>query len=177
MYQIRKIKRQALILTLFVVFMISMSYAAVPLYKLFCQVTGYGGTPMIGSNNSYSVSVGSIDVRFDSSLEKKAPLYFEPVSKTINVKIGENSLAFYKAKNKTNKEITTMSVFNVTPLQAGKYFNKIECFCFEEQKLSPNEEVEMPVSFFIDPEIKNDKFINEISEITLSYTMFIREEE
>ena len=75
-----------------------------------------------------------------------------------------------------NKEITTMSVFNVTPLQAGKYFNKIECFCFEEQKLSPNEEVEMPVSFFIDPEIKNDKFINEISEITLSYTMFIREE-
>jgi cytochrome c oxidase assembly protein subunit 11 len=69
-----------------------------------------------------------------------------------------------------------MSVFNVTPLQAGKYFNKIECFCFEEQKLSPNEEVEMPVSFFIDPEIKNDKFINEISEITLSYTMFIKEE-
>ena len=176
MQQIRRIKRQALILTLFVVFMVSMSYAAVPLYKLFCQVTGYGGTPMIGSNNSYSVNVGSIDVRFDSSLQKNAPLYFEPLLKTINVKIGENSLAFYKAKNKTNKEITTMSVFNVTPLQAGKYFNKIDCFCFEEQKLSPNEEVEMPVSFFIDPEIKNDKFINEISEITLSYTMFIKEE-
>ena len=177
MQQIRRIKRQALILTLFVVFMVSMSYAAVPLYKLFCQVTGYGGTPMIGSNNSYSVNVGSIDVRFDSSLQKNAPLYFEPLLKTINVKIGENSLAFYKAKNRTNKEITTMSVFNVTPLQAGKYFNKIDCFCFEEQKLSPNEEVEMPVSFFIDPEIKNDKFINEISEITLSYTMFIREED
>ena len=176
MYQIKKIKRQAIMLTLFVVFMISMSYAAVPLYKLFCQVTGYGGTPMIGSNNFNGVNVGSIDVRFDSSLQKNAPLHFKPVSKTINVKIGENSLAFYKAKNKTNKEITTMSVFNVTPLQAGKYFNKIECFCFEEQKLSPNEEVEMPVSFFIDPEIKNDKFISKISEITLSYTMFIKEE-
>jgi len=177
MYQIKKIKRQALILSLFVVLMISMSYAAVPLYKLFCQVTGYGGTPMIGSNNFSGANVGSINVRFDSSLRKNAPLYFKPVSKTINVKIGENSLAFYKAKNRTDKEITTMSVFNVTPLQAGKYFNKIDCFCFEEQKLSPKEEVEMPVSFFIDPEIKNDKFINEISEITLSYTMFIKEEE
>ena len=175
--QKNKIQFHATSLVFFALFMLTMSYAAVPLYKLFCQVTGYGGTPVIGSNNFYNVNVGSIDVRFDSSLEKNAPLYFKPVSKTINVKIGENSLAFYKAKNKTNKEITTMSVFNVTPLQAGKYFNKIECFCFEEQKLSPNEEVEMPVSFFIDPEIKNDKFINEISEITLSYTMFIREEE
>ena len=168
--------RVPILLTSLVFFMLSASFAAVPFYNWFCKVTGYGGTPMIGSNNFYSVNVGSIDVRFDSSLEKNAPLYFEPVSKTVNVKIGENSLAFYKAKNKTNKEITTMSVFNVTPLQAGKYFNKIECFCFEEQKLSPNEEVEMPVSFFIDPEIKNDKFINEISEITLSYTMFIKEE-
>ena len=83
-------------------------------------------------------------------------------------------MAFYKAKNKTKKEITTMSVFNVTPLQAGKYFNKIECFCFEEQKLKPDQEVEMPVSFFIDPAIKDDKFINDLSEITLSYTMFVR---
>ena len=83
-------------------------------------------------------------------------------------------MAFYKAKNKTNKEITTMSVFNVTPLQAGKYFNKIDCFCFEEQTLLPNQEVEMPVSFFIDPAIKDDKFINDLNEITLSYTMFIR---
>ena len=176
MYQITKIKKQALMLTLFVVLMLSLSYAAVPLYKLFCQVTGYGGTPMVATKNFSGANVGLIDIRFDSSLRKNAPLYFEPVSKVINVRIGENNLAFYKAKNKTSREITTMSVFNVTPLQAGKYFNKIDCFCFEEQKLSPNEEVEMPVSFFIDPEIKNDKFINEISEITLSYTMFIKEE-
>ena len=176
MYQIKKIKKQALMLSLFVVLMLSLSYAAVPLYKLFCQVTGYGGTPMVVSKNFSGANVGSIDIRFDSSLRKNAPLYFKPLSKIINVRIGENNLAFYKAKNKTSREITTMSVFNVTPLQAGKYFNKIDCFCFEEQKLSPNEEVEMPVSFFIDPEIKNDKFINDISEITLSYTMFIKEE-
>ena len=154
--------------------MLTMSYAAVPLYKLFCQVTGYGGTPKIVEKNSYGNSFGIINVRFDSSLEKNAPLYFKPSKKVIKVNIGENSLAFYKAKNKTNKEITTMSVFNVTPLQAGKYFNKIDCFCFEEQTLLPNQEVEMPVSFFIDPAIKDDKFINDLNEITLSYTMFIR---
>ena len=174
MQRIKKIKNQVLLLTLFVIFMLTMSYAAVPLYKLFCQVTGYGGTPKIVEKNSYGNSFGIMNVRFDSSLEKNAPLYFKPSKKVIKVNIGENSLAFYKAKNKTNKEITTMSVFNVTPLQAGKYFNKIDCFCFEEQTLLPNQEVEMPVSFFIDPAIKDDKFINDLNEITLSYTMFIR---
>ena len=173
MYRVKKIKSQVLLLALFVLFMLTMSYAAVPLYKLFCQVTGYGGTPKIVEKNSYGSSFGNIKVRFDSSLEKNAPLYFEPSKKVIEVNIGENNLAFYKAKNKTNEEITTMSVFNVTPLQAGKYFNKIDCFCFEEQKLFPNQEVEMPVSFFIDPAIKDDKFINDLSEITLSYTMFM----
>ena len=170
----QRIKNQVFILVLFVIFMLTMSYAAVPLYKLFCQVTGYGGTPKVVERNSYKNSYGVIKVRFDSSLEKNAPLYFKPSTKVIQVNIGENSLAFYKAKNKTNKEITTMSVFNVTPLQAGKYFNKIDCFCFEEQTLLPGQEVEMPVSFFIDPSIKDDKFINDLSEITLSYTMFIR---
>ena len=174
MQRIKKIKNQVFLLTLFVIFMLTMSYAAVPLYKLFCQVTGYGGTPKIVEKNSYGNSFGIMNVRFDSSLEKNAPLYFKPSKKVIKVNIGENSLAFYKAKNKTNKEITTMSVFNVTPLQAGKYFNKIDCFCFEEQTLLPNQEVEMPVSFFIDPAIKDDKFINDLNEITLSYTMFIR---
>ena len=174
MQRIKKIKNQVFLLTLFVIFMLTMSYAAVPLYKLFCQVTGYGGTPKIVEKNSYGNSFGIMNVRFDSSLEKNAQLYFKPSKKVIKVNIGENSLAFYKAKNKTNKEITTMSVFNVTPLQAGKYFNKIDCFCFEEQTLLPNQEVEMPVSFFIDPAIKDDKFINDLNEITLSYTMFIR---
>ena len=175
--QKNKIKFHATSLVFFALFMLTMSYAAVPLYKLFCQVTGYGGTPMINKSNTITGEFGDITVRFDSSIEKNSPVFFKPQKKIIKVKIGENSLAFYNAKNNTNQPLTTMSVFNVTPLNAGKYFNKIECFCFEEQKLSPNEAVEMPVSFFIDPSIKDDKFINDLSEITLSYTMFIRDKE
>jgi cytochrome c oxidase assembly protein subunit 11 len=170
-----KPKFHAVSLLFFALFMLLMSYAAVPLYKLFCQVTGYGGTPMVSNAPTISGEYGNIRIRFDSSTKKNSPIIFKPQMKIQNVKIGENSLAFYKAKNKTDEALTTMSVFNVTPLQAGKYFNKIECFCFEEQTLSPHEEVEMPVSFFIDPSIKDDKFINNLSEITLSYTMFVRE--
>ena len=132
---------------------------------------------MINKSNTISGEFGDIKVRFDSSTEKDSPVVFKPQKRLIKVRIGENNLAFYNAKNNTDQPLTTMSVFNVTPLNAGKYFNKIECFCFEEQKLSPNEVVEMPVSFFIDPSIKDDKFINDLSEITLSYTMFVRDKE
>ena len=164
----------ALILTFFALGMLVMSYAAVPLYKLFCQVTGYGGTPQIVENNQNNVISQKISVRFDSSIEKNSVVYFKPEKRTMNVQIGENNLAFFKAINKTDKNISTMSIFNVTPLQAGKYFNKIECFCFEEQILSAAEEVSMPVSFFIDSAIKDDKFISDLKEITLSYTMYVR---
>jgi len=169
-----KKNNQAILLMAFAIGMLLMSYAAVPLYKLFCQVTGYGGTPQkVDSNSSKSISQ-NISVRFDSSIEKNSIVFFKPEKTRINVQIGENNLAFFRAVNNSNKDITTMSVFNVTPLQAGKYFNKIECFCFEEQVLSAREEVNMPVSFFIDPAIKDDKFINDLKEITLSYTMYIR---
>ena len=173
----KKVKLHATSLVLFALFMLMLSYAAVPLYKLFCQVTGYGGTPMINELSTATGEFGDIKIRFDSSTEKNSPVLFKPQRKTINVKIGENNLAFYNAKNNTDQLLTTMSVYNVTPLSAGQYFNKIECFCFEEQVLSPNEVVEMPVSFFIDPSIKDDKFINDLSEITLSYTMFVRDKE
>ncbi len=165
---------QALLLFLFAFTMLIMSYAAVPLYKLFCQVTGFGGTPKVVDINSSNILSDDINVRFDSTIEKNSTIYFEPEIKTMKVKIGENSLAFFKAHNRSSKDVTTMSVFNVTPLHAGKYFNKIECFCFDEQVLSANEEVSMPVSFFIDPSIKDDKFINDLNEITLSYTMYVR---
>ena len=168
------LKNHALALSLFAFIMLGMSFAAVPLYKLFCQVTGYGGTPLISKEKNL-ISIGEqIDIRFDSSVEKNSPLYFEPEKKIISVNIGEDSLAFYKAVNNTDKKLTTMSVFNVTPHHAAKYFNKIECFCFEEQVLNPGENVDMPVSFFIDHTIKDDKFINNLEEITLSYTMFVR---
>ena len=169
-----KTNKQAFFLILFAFAMLAMSYAAVPLYKIFCQVTGFGGTPQLSDENNGEIIKDKINVRFDSTIEKGSVILFEPEKKTINVQIGENNLAFYKARNNSNKPITTMSVFNVTPLQAGKYFNKIECFCFEEQLLSANEEVSMPVSFFIDAAIKDDRFIKDLKEITLSYTMYIR---
>lgn len=164
----------ALTLSCFAFSMLLLSYAAVPLYKLFCQVTGYGGTPKISEYSSESLISDKINVRFDSSIEKNSVIFFEPEQTKIKVRIGENNLAFFKAVNKSDKQISTMSVYNVTPLQAGKYFNKIECFCFEEQILSGKEEVSMPVSFFIDPSIKDDKFISNLNEITLSYTMYVR---
>ena len=174
--QNKKVK-QAFYLLAFALGMLAMSYAAVPLYKIFCKVTGYGGTPQISSeNDSYKIKE-KIDVRFDSTIDRNAVTSFKPEVKKIEVQIGENSLAFFKAKNNSNKPITTMSVFNVSPLQAGQYFNKIECFCFEEQVLSANEEVSMPVSFFVDASIKDDKFIKDLQEITLSYTMYVRKNE
>ena len=174
--QNKKVK-QAFYLLAFAIGMLAMSYAAVPLYKIFCKVTGYGGTPQISiENDSYKIKE-KIDVRFDSTIDRNSVISFEPEVKKIEVQIGENSLAFFKAKNNSNKPITTMSVFNVSPLQAGQYFNKIECFCFEEQVLSANEEVSMPVSFFVDASIKDDKFIKDLQEITLSYTMYVRKNE
>ena len=174
--QNKKVK-QAFYLLAFALGMLTMSYAAVPLYKIFCKVTGYGGTPQISvENDSYKIKE-KIDVRFDSTIDRNSVISFEPEVKKIEVQIGENSLAFFKAKNNSNKPITTMSVFNVSPLQAGQYFNKIECFCFEEQVLSANEEVSMPVSFFVDAAIKDDKFIKDLQEITLSYTMYVRKNE
>ena len=174
--QNKKVK-QAFYLLAFALGMLAMSYAAVPLYKIFCKVTGYGGTPQISSeNDSYKIKE-KIDVRFDSTIDRNSVISFKPEVKKIEVQIGENSLAFFKAKNNSDKPITTMSVFNVSPLQAGQYFNKIECFCFEEQVLSANEEVSMPVSFFVDASIKDDRFIKDLQEITLSYTMYVRKNE
>ena len=174
----KNIKLQVLYLSCFTVFMLFLSYASVPLYKLFCQVTGYGGTPKINSvNNISGTSSEKIIIRFDSNIEKDSGIYFKPSNTTTQVNLGENNLAFFLATNQTNKTLKTMSTFNVTPLQAGKYFNKIECFCFEEQFFSPGESIEMPVSYFIDPSIKNDKFISNLQELTLSYTMFVEIEE
>jgi len=171
----KNIRSQAFYLIGFAFFMLFLSYASVPLYKIFCQVTGYGGTPRVVKENlSSKKAVGQIKVRFDSTTEKNSKLYFEPLENLIKVKIGENTLAFFKAINKSDAEVKTMSVFNVSPLQAGQYFNKIECFCFEEQVFLPGETIEMPVSFFIDPALKDDKVIGDLQELTLSYTMYIK---
>ena len=132
------------------------------------------GTPKISEINTSAESTRKINVRFDSSTEKNSPLYFEPVIKSLNTKIGKNNLIFFKAINNSDFTVTGTASFNVTPLNAAQYFNKIECFCFEEQSFNPGEEVEMPVSFFIDSAITEDEFINNLEEMTLSYTMYTK---
>ena len=170
--EFNRIKLQALYLIMFVLLMIGLSYASVPLYKIFCQVTGYGGTPQVSEENNTKVFSEIVDVRFDSSTEKNSPIFFEPVTKVITTQLGKNELIFFKAINYADEELTGTATFNVTPLLAAQYFNKIECFCFEEQVFAPGQEVEMPVSFFIDPAIIHDKSVKDLKEITLSYTMY-----
>ena len=154
--------------------MISLSYAAVPLYDLFCRTTGFGGTPVAKKDIINNTKISSIDIKvqFNSDVAGGLEWNFLPVERQIIVKTGSNTLAFYKAKNISDKEITGVASFNVTPLKVGKYFSKIECFCFEEQTLRAGEEVDMPVSFYIDPEIANDPNTQEVKTITLSYTFF-----
>ena len=140
-----------------VVAMVGAAYAAVPLYRLFCQATGFDGTPRIASAPSTQVLDKTITVRFDANVAPGLGWRFEPVHTTMPVKIGENELAFYRATNTSDRPVRGMATFNVLPEQAAVFFNKLECFCFKEQLLQPGESLEMPVSFFIDPQIVSDK--------------------
>jgi cytochrome c oxidase assembly protein subunit 11 len=152
--------------------MVGTSFAAVPLYRMFCQVTGYGGTTQRAKAPSSAVIDRTMTVRFDSNISSSLDWSFRPVQREVQLKLGENSLAFYRAVNRSDKNLTGSATFNVTPEIAGSYFNKIECFCFTEQTLAAGQEVDMPVSFFIDPAILNDPDAKHIEEITLSYTFF-----
>ena len=154
--------------------MIGLSYAAVPLYDLFCRTTGFGGTPVAlkVENKDTNLPIVNIKVQFNSDVAGGLSWKFMPVEREVVVKTGTNNLAFYTAKNLSNSKITGIATFNVTPPKIGKYFSKIDCFCFEEQTLASGEVVEMPVSFFIDPEIATDPNTQEVKTITLSYTFF-----
>ncbi len=152
--------------------MLGLSFAAVPLYQIFCQVTGYGGTTKRADAREGPALDQMITVRFDSNTAGDLPWEFKPAEHTMDLRIGENRLAFYRATNNSAQAVTGTATFNVTPEIAGSYFNKIECFCFTEQTLAPGQSIDMPVSFFIDPEIVKDADARGISEITLSYTFF-----
>lgn len=153
-------------------FMGALTWAAVPLYQLFCQVTGFGGTPMRADQIPNEVFDRVVAVRFDSNVAQGLAWEFKPVQRKIDVKVGENVLAFYTARNTSDRPITGTATFNVSPYAAGPYFAKVECFCFTEQTLEPGESVEMPVSFFVDPSIMSDAEASRIKEITLSYTFY-----
>src|SRR5215510_13293893 len=155
-----------------VLVMVAAAFASVPLYRLFCEATGFAGTPQPTTHASDASIDKTISIRFDANVAPGMPWRFEPVQPTLDVKIGENALAFYRATNLSDHPLTGMATFNVTPEPAGGFFNKIQCFCFIEQALEPGQSVEMPVSFFIDPEIVKDRDGRSISLIVLSYTFY-----
>jgi cytochrome c oxidase assembly protein subunit 11 len=152
--------------------MVGLSFAAVPLYRMFCQVTGYGGLPQRAKTAPGEVLERTIRVRFDGNVDQGLPWKFAPVQQTMDVKIGETALAFFKATNETSSPVSGTAVFNVAPELAGRYFTKIECFCFKQQTLAGGQSVEMPVTFFVDPKIVDDEDTKNMSEITLSYTFY-----
>jgi cytochrome c oxidase assembly protein subunit 11 len=153
--------------------MVGMAYAAVPLYKIFCQVTGYGGTTQVADTGEQIVAINrDMKVRFMANTNKDIPWVFKPVQNMQTLKVGEQGLAFYEAFNPTDRTIVGTATFNVTPHKAGPYFVKIDCFCFTEQVLKAGEKVQMPVTYYIDPSIDEDKGLDEITEISLSYTFF-----
>ncbi len=159
--------------------MLGLAFASEPLYRLFCQVTGYGGTTQV-ANNVQATSIDTdrmVTIRFDSNVNHKLPWRFTPIQKQMKVKVGESVLALYEATNTSNKTLVGTATFNVTPYTAATHFNKIECFCFTEQLLRPGEKIQMPVAFFIDPEIVADRDADDLSTITLSYTFFLDQDQ
>jgi cytochrome c oxidase assembly protein subunit 11 len=164
-------QRLALRLLAVVAVMVGMSYAAVPLYSLFCKVTGYGGTTNVAAAPSGAVLDRTVEIRFDSNTAPGMPWVFRPVERIMKLRIGETALAYFEAYNPTDTRIAGTATYNVAPYAAGSYFTKIDCFCFTMQVLEPGERVEMPVTFFVDPEIVDDLDTRHVREITLSYTM------
>jgi cytochrome c oxidase assembly protein subunit 11 len=173
---VRKQVRVALICCGVFIGMLAMSYAAVPLYDLFCRVTGYGGTTQRAQDTSGKVLDRTITVRFDANTHTDLSWDFQPVQRAVEIKIGEKSQIFYRATNVGSLETWGTASFNVSPPQAGVYFNKIECFCFTEQHLAAGQSVDMPVIFFIDPDIADDPLLKNADTITLSYTFFVDED-
>ena len=152
--------------------MIGLAYASVPLYRIFCQVTGYGGVTQRAETAPEVVAGRKITVRFNADVNSELPWRFGPEQREMTLAIGETGLAFYRATNLSARRVTGTATFNVTPFKAGPYFDKIECFCFTEQVLEPGQTVDMPVSFFVDPAILDDPDLADVHTITLSYTFF-----
>ena len=161
-----------LALVLLVVGMVGVSFAAVPLYDLFCRATGYGGTTKVATELPKRIGEREMTVRFNADVNRDLPWRFRPVKGSVSVRVGEPTLAFYRVENTSDRLIVGTAAYNVTPFTVGKYFSKIDCFCFTEQVLQPGEIAELPVSFFVDPSIADDPKMDRISTLTLSYTFF-----
>jgi cytochrome c oxidase assembly protein subunit 11 len=172
----RKNRRVALIALGGALAMLGLGYAAVPLYDLFCRVTGFGGTTQVATEadaaNAAALSAGAptISIRFDANTARDMPWTFRPRQVTDTVQIGQRDMAVFEARNLSSVPITGTATFNVEPEQAGIHFNKIQCFCFTEQTLQPGQEVTMPVLYFVDPKALDDPNMEGVEQITLSYT-------
>ena len=149
-----------------------LAWASVPFYTWFCQVTGFGGVPAVSETASDDILDQTIKIRFDASLDREMDWQFKPVERQMEIRIGETGLAFYEAHNPTDRPIAGSAVYNVFPYEAGNFFTKIQCFCFDEQVLEPGETVLMPVTFYVDPEIVDDLDAKHVHTITLSYTFY-----
>lgn len=166
-------RRVALFAAAGALLMLGMGFAAVPLYRIFCQVTGFGGTTQRASEGeagAIRISAQPISVRFDSNIAPDLPWHFAPSQVTQEMKIGERRIAFYTSENRSKEPVTGVASFNVEPSGAGIYFKKIHCFCFNQQTLQPGQKVEMPVQYYVDPAILDDPDTKHIRQITLSYT-------
>jgi cytochrome c oxidase assembly protein subunit 11 len=164
-------RRTAMIMGIIVAAMVGLAFASSPLYRAFCEATGFDGTTQRAERAPGAVA-GEIKVRFDANIHPGLPWRFEPVQNMVNIAPGARTQIFYRAKNLSARPWTGQAVFNVTPDTVGKYFKKIQCFCFTEQTLKPGEDVRMPVVFFVDPKLRKDPDTKDVHEITLSYTFY-----
>ena len=152
--------------------MLGLAYAAVPLYQAFCRATGFAGTPQVAQEGVRPISNRTVEVRFDSNVDPNLSWRFEPVQREVKVKLGEEKLVHYRVTNVSQRPIVGTSTYNVTPEHSGAWFNKLQCFCFTEQLLLPGQSMDMPVVFFVDPEMDKDRRYDNVRTITLSYTFF-----
>lgn len=152
--------------------MLGLAFASVPLYELFCRVTGFGGTTQVATSAPDRVLERTVRVRFDASRDANLPWKFEPLQREVTVRLGEEKLVFYRATNLSQRPIVGTSTYNVLPDIAGQWFNKVQCFCFTEQLLMPGQSIDMPVVFFVDPEMAKERRYDGVTSITLSYTFF-----
>jgi cytochrome c oxidase assembly protein subunit 11 len=152
--------------------MAGLSFAAAPLYQMFCRVTGYGGTTQVATQASATLGERSLTVRFDANVGKGLPWSFEPEIPVLKARTGETQTVYFRVKNNSDREWTASAVYNVAPDQSGIYFNKISCFCFNEQTLGPGESAEWPVVFYLDPALEKDEVMARVEGVTLSYTFF-----
>ena len=152
--------------------MLGLAYAAVPLYQAFCRATGFAGTPLVASSDDHPVIARTVRVRFDSNVDPNLPWRFEPLEREVEVHLGEEKLVFFRASNLSQRPIVGTATYNVTPESSAPWFNKLQCFCFTEQLLLPGQSADLPVVFFVDPEMDKDRRYDDIRTVTLSYTFY-----